>query len=427
MDQYKVRPLGQIVKTVSVPGSKSMTNRALFMASMAGGISVLSGILISDDSKVFLESLKEMGFMVTLDEEHNIVTLKGQNGMIPAKNPSIYVGSAGTAARFLTSMLALSDTEATIQCSEQMKARPMGPLFHALEKLGAEFTYLGRPEHLPVIVKGRSVLCHNNEVDLDISESTQFLSALLMSAPLLQEGLNIHITSDKKTGAYIKITQKMMEEFGVSSEFLIDSYKVSGEEHYITGRYQIEPDVSAACYFYAAAALTGSSIQVRNVHFDSMQGDIQFLHLLQKMGCDVTEEADGVRVTGRKDLNYKAVNIDMNDFSDQAITLAAMAPYLNGVTRICNVGHIRKQESDRMHAIVTELRKTGITCYEEGDDIVIHSGIPKPAVIETYDDHRMSMGFSLLGLRTPGIVIEDPKCCSKTFKNYYSVLESLYE
>lgn len=428
MERYCVKPFTHpIEKTVTVPGSKSMTNRALFMAAMASGKSVLKGVLLSDDSRVFLGSLSSLGFEVLIDEEGKVVTLTGEGGHIPVNNATIYVGSAGTAARFLTAMLALSEGEATINCSEQMKNRPMKPLFDALTALGATFTYLGEEGFLPVHVKGRGKNGLLNEVELDISKSTQFLSALLMSAPLLREGLKIHIVSAKKQGSYINITRKMMENFGVCSDFDGESYHVQGTEHYMAGEYIIEPDVSAACYFYALAALTGSSIIVKNVHFNSLQGDIKFLDVLQKIGCTVTDEPEGVKVTGKNDLCYEAVDINMNDFSDQTMTLAAMAPFMKGTTIIRNVGHIRLQESDRMQAILNELSRVGIECFSEGDDLIIKSGKIHGADIETYEDHRMAMAFSLLGLKTEGIVIMDPMCCSKTFKEYFEVLDSLYE
>lgn len=428
MEQYIVRPMiHPIEKEVTVPGSKSMTNRALFMAAMASGKSVLKGVLLSDDSRVFLGSLSSLGFEVIIDEEGKSVTLTGEGGRIPINNATIYVGSAGTAARFLTALLALSDGEATINCSEQMKARPMKPLFDALSALGATFTYLEQEGFLPVHVKGRAKSCMANEVSLDISKSTQFLSALLMSAPLLKNGLKICITSEKKQGSYINITRKMMENFGVHSAFDGENYTVAGTEQYLSGEYNIEPDVSAACYFYALAALTGSSIIVRGVHFDSMQGDVKFLEVLKKIGCTVSDTPEGIKVIGKSDLAYEAVDINMNDFSDQTMTLAAMAPFMCGTTVIRNVGHIRLQESNRMQAIINELNKAGIECREEGDDLIIKSGKVRSTNIATYEDHRMAMAFSLLGLRTEGIVILDPMCCSKTFKEYFEVLDSLYE
>lgn len=427
LKDYDVRTVTKPVNTaVTVPGSKSMTNRSLFMAAMASGKSVLKGVLMSEDAQMFLKSLESLGFPLDIDEENCTVTLTGMGGRIPTKDATIYVGSAGTAARFLTAILALGDSTATIQCSEQMSRRPMRPLFEALETLGAKFTYLGEEGYLPVKVQGCGRKPVKNEVDIDISESTQFLSALLMSAPLVEGGLHIHITSEKKTGSYVRITQRMMQDFGVNVAFDGCDYTVEAVEQYRAGEYQIEPDVSAACYFYGFAALTGSSVVVRNVHRDSMQGDIRFLEIMEEIGCSVEETPEGIRVTGRADLCYPAITKDMNDFSDQTMTVAAIAPYLTGTTRICNVGHIRKQESDRMEAIIQALTGAGIVCYAEGDDLVIESGIPHATEIATFDDHRVAMAFSLLGLRTGGIRILDYRCCKKTFKDYFKVLDAMY-
>lgn len=441
---YECRMLEHpITASVTVPGSKSMTNRALFMAAMAQGESVLEGVLFSDDSRHFLQSLQSMGFDVRIEEKEARVTLTGLGGQIPQENPQIDVGSAGTAARFLTAMLALGNRKAVINCSEQMKARPMLPLFAALTELGARFEYLEEEGHLPVLVTGRkyalnqvaisetaiseTVIQAPGEIDLDISRSTQFLSALLMSAPLLQEGLRIRITSEKKTGSYIRITQKMMEQFGCTVVFDGADYIIGTGVAYRAGHYDIEPDVSAAAYFYALAALTGSSVQVKGVMPDSMQGDMKFIGLLEQLGCTVREESDGIRVTGKENLKYPGLTIDMNDYSDQTMTMAAIAPFCTGITRICNVGHIRGQESDRMQAIVNELTRMQVPCHIEGDDLVIEPHMPQPALVETYEDHRMAMAFALVGLRAPGIRIHDPECCRKTFENYFQVLDQLYE
>lgn len=427
MTEYKVRPFVNPIRAqVEVPGSKSMTNRALFMAAMAKETTLLKGVLFSDDSRFFLSSLQSLGFDVHIDEEKKEVVIHGTGGKIPNKEPEIYVGSAGTAARFLTAFLALNDVNGVIHCSEQMAKRPMKSLFDALTSLGAEFEWLGEKDHLPVRVRGKKQDV-KTEVNIDISKSTQFLSALMMSGPLFEEGLTITVTSHKKTGSYVRITQKMMEQFGCQVVFDGNSYLVLPHSSYECKEYQIEPDVSAADYFYAMALLTGSAILVKNVYFDSMQGDIKLLDVFRQMGCDVREEEAGIRVTGRTDMQYDAVTVDMNDFSDQTMTLATVAAYLKGVTRICNVGHIRGQESNRMLAIVTELNKVGIECFEDGDDLVIRGGIPKAAAMDTYEDHRMAMAFSLLGLRTEGIVIKDPLCCRKTFENYFTVLDSLID
>lgn len=416
--------------TVTVPGSKSMTNRALLLAALSNETSQLRGVLFSDDSRHFLESLLSLGFDLKINETEKIVELQGCGGRIPKKTATINVGSAGTAARFLTAMLALSDGHYTILCSEQMKARPMAELFEILTGLGAKITYLETEGHLPVEIVGRgkaedSALDNTIHISLDISRSTQYLSALLMMAPVLPQNMAIHIKSKKKGGSYIEITRRMLEGFGVHTDFDGETYTVKGNQEIHIDDYYIEPDVSAACYFYGIAAITGGKIIVKNVFPISMQGDMKFIYLLEQLGCLIEETPNGIAVTGPKDGNYVGIDVDMNDFSDQALTLAALAAFATTETRIRNVGHIRGQECNRMAAIVNELNKCGITAREEGDDIIIPAGTPHGAVIETYEDHRVAMAFTLLSLKIEGIVIDNPMCCRKTFEDFYIVLDKL--
>lgn len=441
-EQYLVKKIDNpIYWEVEVPGSKSMTNRALLMAALTEGRVELEGVLFSDDSRYFLSSLQSLGFELRIDENEKKVSVTGCNGNIPKKEAEIYVGSAGTAARFLTAMLGLSDGTYTIQASEQMKKRPMKPLFDLLERLGAKITYLEQEGNLPVQIRGCRWIegkagensfgqQKENEagrlyLELDISKSTQFLSAMLLISPMVKQGLDIHITSEKTDGSYIRITRKMLEEAGVTVAFDGENYSVPAVASYGKLHYRIEPDVSAACYFYGAAAITGGSALVKNVHSDNSQGDMRFLEVLQKMGCKVEEKEQGIRVTGPAVGEMRGIEINMNDFSDQALTLAAIAPYANSKVRITGIKHIRLQESDRLHAMATELGKTGICCAEEQSAITIFPGQPKAAVIETYEDHRVAMAFSLLGLRADGIVIDNPGCCKKTFEEYFEILENL--
>lgn len=416
------KPISGIVK---VPGSKSMTNRALLLATLSKKDSKLSGVLFSDDSRHFLMCLEQLGFRLQIDELNKTVTMQGTGGNIPNKTGSINVGSAGTAARFLTALLALSDGEYIIDCSEQMKKRPMKPLFDALTEMGASFTFLEEEGFLPARVIGNGGTC--TDVTMDISKSTQFLSALLMVAPLTKNGLRIKITSEKKDGAYIRITRKMMEQFGAKVDFDGEVYEVLGDQEVVVGDYYIEPDVSAACYFYAIAALLGGSITVKNVLNSSMQGDMKFLGALKQLGCKVEETEVGITVSGPNGGVYEGIDIDMNDFSDQSLTMAALAAYATTPTVIRNVGHTRLQECNRMAAIVNELNRVGVNCIEEGDDLRITPGEIKPAIIETYEDHRVAMAFSLLGLKSEGIIINNPDCCKKTFEEYFEVLDELLD
>lgn len=426
---YKVKKLTRPVDwVVEVPGSKSMTNRALLMAALADGKTTLKGVLFSDDSRNFLGSLKSLGFDVEIDEAAKVVSVTGLNGRIPVTEGEIYVGSAGTAARFLTAMLAMAEGSFVVNASEQMKKRPMKPLFDVLTDMGAEITCLENEGFLPVRVKGIGGRLPAHEmcrVKLDISKSTQFLSALMLISPMVKQGLHIEITSERKDGSYIRITRKMMEQLGAQVDFDGTSYTMKAGIAYMPGCYQIEPDVSAACYFYAAAALTGGRAIVKNVTWECMQGDLKFISLLEQMGCTVKDSPEGIEVRGAEGGRLKGLTVDMKDFSDQTMTLAAIAPYADGDVRIENIGHIRLQESDRIHAIATELTRMGVSCEEEPEAVNIHPSMPKPAVVQTYDDHRMAMAFALTGLRTAGIEIADPMCCRKTFEEYFEVLDSL--
>ena len=432
MEKYFVPKIDTPLEgVVTVPGSKSMTNRALLLATLSEEESVLRGVLFSDDSRHFLACLQSLGFLLEIDENEKVVKIKGTGGRIPYNTGTIDVGSAGTAARFLTAMLALSDGEYTVMCSEQMEKRPMAELFNVLTEMGARFEYLKNDGHLPAKVIGNGGVC--KDITMDISRSTQFLSAMLMVTPVTRSGIRIRITSEKKTGAYIKITMDMLREFGINVTFDGEEYIVDGNQKAVIGDYYSEPDVSAACYFYAMTPLLGIPVCVEHVHFESLQGDVEFLHILEKMGCSAQETENGVLLlppagqtdTGTQVPAFHGITVDMSSCSDQVITLAAIAPFADSPTCITGIGHIRFQESDRIHAICTELTRMGIHCEETQDSITIYPGMPHPCTVATYDDHRMAMGFALTGLRAEGIVIDDPVCCRKTFENYFEVLDQV--
>lgn len=412
--------------TVSVPGSKSITNRALLLATLAQGSSTLKGCLFSDDSRHFLKCIQTLGFETKVDENKAEITVTGLGGRIPVSEASIYVGSAGTAARFLTAYLGITPGTWHLDASEQMRRRPMGPLIRALESLGCEIICHKEPDCFPFTLKSKGF--GKDNVSIDIGNSSQFLSALLIASALSEKDMNIEVLGTHGM-AYIHMTTAMMEQFGVLAAKENSSkentlYKVTAGQTYRALDYQIEPDLSAACYFYAAAALLGISVIVKHVTKDSMQGDLQFLDLLVQMGCRLTENPEGLMITGPAGGKLKGITADMSSFSDQAITLAALAPFSDGPTTITGIGHIRFQESDRLHAIVTELGKMGIQCVETKDSVTIYPGTPTPCAVDTYEDHRMAMGFSLIGLRIPGMVIKDPYCCRKTFENYFDVLDN---
>ena len=432
MSDITIRPFPKNHKkeySVEVPGSKSITNRALLLAALAKGKSTLSGVLFSDDSRHFLQSLVSLGFQVEIDEAAKQVTVYGEGGNIPNKEAAINVGSAGTAARFLTAFLGISVCNCRINASEQMKKRPMKELFSALTTLGSSFSFPEKEDFLPVEFHNSAPLSAT-EVTVDIDKSSQFLSALLISACLFLGDFTVHVTGTHGM-AYIDMTVAMMQQFGVRVEKPdASTFFIPGGQSYSARDYFIEPDMSAACYFYAMAPLLGVSVTVPHIPEQSLQGDVKFLDVLKQMGCTVFYDASKGSFTaiGREDGPFSGVSVNLGAFSDQTMTLAAIAPFATGKTTITGISHIKYQECDRYHAIINELTRVGIRCTEinEGDGLEIEPGTPQPAEIETYDDHRMAMAFSLLGLRTEGIVIKNAQCCRKTFEIYFDVLNSLY-
>lgn len=426
---------------VSAPGSKSITNRALLLATLASGISTLRGALFSDDSRHFLKCIQELGFEAEADEENKTFRVRGLGGALPRPEASLYVGSAGTAARFLTACLGVSRGIYHMDASKQMRRRPMAPLLASLEELGCEIIYEGEAGHFPFTLKGRGF--GKKRIDVDINHSSQFLSALLIASCLSPEDMTIQIQGEHGM-SYIGITTRMMEQFGVHAAPLyycagngenhacrgcVNStrpmgYRIAAGQRYRALDYQVEPDVSAACYFYALGALLGVPVSVMQVKRESMQGDIAFLDTLTRMGCELLEREDGLLLQPPAGGRLNGVTVDMSSCSDQAITLAAIAPYAESPTTITGIGHIRFQECDRLSAVSTELGRMGIRCETTQDSITVYPGTPTPCTVRTYQDHRMAMGFALTGLRTPGIVIDNPGCCGKTFEDYFETLEA---
>lgn len=400
---YEVRKINGKIKNksavVHVPGSKSITARALLLAALADGESVLYGAQLSDDCATFIAAVKAIGIGVYVDG--TTVKVQGCGGRVPKTSGEIYVGSAGTAARFLTAICAFSDGEFKLTSSEQMQKRPQAALIAALKTLGAEFEFLNEENCFPFIVRGTK--CAACEVAVDITKSSQYLSALLMAGVLAGKPLTVKTVGSHGMD-YVNMTLDMMWSFGVSVEERGGEYTVCGG--YSAKKYDIEPDVSAACYFYAVNRLLGTDIKVAGVFPHTMQGDIKFINLIK---------------------NFNGGVVDMSAFSDQALTLAAVAPYLEEPTEICGVSHIRGQECDRIAAIVHNLTAMGVKCEEREDGVKIYPCTPHGAEIETFGDHRVAMAFSLCGLMTDGIVINNAEVCSKTFKEYFEVLDNLIE
>ena len=420
---YAVPPVQRPVNAeVEIPGSKSITNRALLLAALSDCMVTLNNVLFSDDSRNFLQSLIRLGFPVAFNEAAHSVQIIGRNGLIPQRTAAIYVGSAGTAARFLTAMLAAGGGEYLVEASEQMNARPMAPLLHALREQGTQFHFLAKPYALPYRMKSQGL--KGGAVRLTATQSSQFLSALLMVGCFAAADLEITLQGELPARPFVAMTLRMMGEFGVKAvNHDFERFTVAAGQRYRGIDYNIEPDLSNAGYFFAMAALTGGTVLVRGASLDTLQGDIKLLDILKQMGCKIRAEADGLRVTGPADGRFPGVDVDMSGLPDQTPTVAALAPFATSPTVIRNIGFIRYHESDRLTAIINELTRLGIRAEIAGDGLVIHPGTPRPAELETYDDHRMAMALALIGLRTPGIVIKNPDCTAKTFERYFDVFE----
>lgn len=406
--------------SIDIPGSKSLTNRALLLGALARGRSRLTNVLFSDDTHVMVECLRRLGFAVQVEEPELMMIVEGRGGEIPAESAELFVGGAGTAARFLTAMVGLGSGRYTIDGTERMRERPIQDLLDALGMLGVEaVAERGTP---PVVVDARGMRGGRATVRGDTS--SQFLSALLMAAPYAQDDVEIVLEGRLVESPYVEMTLSVMEAFGVRVEREgLRRFLVRSGGCYRAREYAIEPDASAAAYFFAAAAVTGGRVRVPGLSASSLQGDARFVDLLEEMGCRVVRGESFLEVVGTGVL--RGIAADLSEMSDQTMTLAAIAPFADGPTRIRGVAHIRHQESDRLAATATELRRLGQDVEESDDGLVILPKPLRPAVVQTYDDHRMAMAFAVIGLRAPGIAIADPGCVAKTFPHFFDRLENL--
>ena len=419
--------------SVRVPGSKSLTNRALLLAALAEGTTTLENALFSDDSRYFAEALRCLGFEVTLDPPHARMTVVGLGGRIPAESASLFIGNAGTAARFLTAFLTLGRGKYLLDGDARMRERPIGDLVESLTQIGAKVRPVATENRLRVT--DYSIICPPIEIHssglpggktkLAGHISSQFLSALLMVAPYARSPVEIEVTTELNSKPYVDMTLSIMQDFGVTVERQgYERFRISPARYSPLPAYPIESDASAASYFFAAAALCGGTVWVENISRASLQGDIRFLDVLEQMGCIVQEDGHSIGVSGCSPL--RGLDMDMRDIPDTAQTLAAIAPFASSPTRIRGIASARLKETDRIHAVCVELQRLGVQVEEHDDGMTIYPCSSfEPAVVRTYNDHRMAMAFSLVGLRVPGIVIENPACVSKTFPNFFEVLATL--
>jgi 3-phosphoshikimate 1-carboxyvinyltransferase len=416
---------GPVRGRIRPPGSKSITNRALVCAALARGESTLIGALDSEDTRVMIGALGQLGLRVEVREEGRTLVVHGRGGRIPASTAELFVGNSGTTIRFLTALCALGHGQYRLDGVPRMRERPIGDLLAALNQLGAICRGAIREGFPPVEMRAAGLAGGQASVRGDIS--SQFLSGLLMAAPYAADDVELSVEGELVSKPYVLMTLRLMQDFGVRVEAKLDlsGMRVPARQQYVGRTYDIEPDASAASYFWAAAAITGGEVTVEGLTATSLQGDVRFALCLEQMGCRVVTDAGGITVSGRAE---RGIDVDMNAISDTVQTLAAVALFADGPTTIRGVGHIRHKETDRIGDLARELRKLGATVEELPDGLRIQppaSPGHRGAEIATYHDHRMAMSLALAGLRIPGVVILDPGCTAKTYPRYFDDLAKL--
>ena len=421
-DTVAITPSGPLDAVIRPPGSKSITNRALVCAALAAGRSKLTGCLDSEDTRVMLAALRQLGIAIDVDALRQTVTVEGCDGKIPKTDADLFVANSGTTVRFLTAMLALGQGTFRLDGTPRMRERPIDDLLESLAQLGVDAKSEAASGCPPVIVRAAGLRGGRATIRGDIS--SQFLSGLLMAAPYAERPVELAVEGPLVSQPYVRMTLNVMKAFGVDVDATdLARLVVPRGARYHGREYAVEPDASAASYFWAAAAIVGGQVTVTGLSRDSLQGDVAFVDLLARMGCQVIDAGEAITVRGGGPLH--GVEVDMNAISDTVQTLAAVALFADGPTTITGVAHIRHKETDRIAALATELRKLGAEVHERADGLRI---VPRPlrgAVIDTYDDHRMAMSLALVGLRVPGVVIRDPACTAKTYPNYFADLARL--
>ncbi|WP_448556653.1 3-phosphoshikimate 1-carboxyvinyltransferase [Thalassotalea montiporae] len=421
MEQLTLQPINKIDGEVFLPGSKSLSNRALLIAALAKGTTKITNLLVSEDIEHMLNALTSLGIEYQLSDCGTECIVAGNGGFFKAEAPlELYLGNAGTAMRPLCAALAASEGEFVLTGEPRMKERPIGHLVDSLNQLNADIEYLENTNYPPLKIKGKTL--GGDRVTIDGSISSQFLTAILMIAPLLPTDTNIEIEGELVSKPYIDITLDIMAKFGVDVENQnYQSFIVKGQQSYqARERYMVEGDASSASYFLAAGAIKGGEITVHGVGTSSVQGDKHFADVLEKMGAEVIWQEESITVKGKP---LMAVDMDMNHIPDAAMTIATAALFAKGTTSIRNIYNWRVKETDRLSAMATELRKVGAV-VEEGEDYI---SVTPPeslthAAIDTYNDHRVAMCFSLVALSDTPVTINDPKCTAKTFPDYFDKL-----
>jgi len=428
VERLLIEPRGPIAARPAVPGSKSITNRALLLAALAAGESRLRGGLESDDTVVMRRALQTMGIGLhaetdpTTGAEDWFVT--GRGGRFEAPDHALDCGNSGTTVRFLTAALTLAEAPIVVDGNARMRERPISDLVAALRALGAKLTVEGAADCPPVRVHGGGL--PGGTALIDGSRSSQYVSAVLQAAPFAHADVELAFKDEVIVSRpYIDLTLEVMRDFGADAHWTEDDrLRVRAGTAYTARDYTIEPDASSAAYPFAAAAIAGGTATVAGVRADSLQADFKILGLLERMGCDVTRDGDTVTVTGPDGPLRALGEVDMNDFPDAVLAYAVVCCFADGPTTIQDVYNLRIKETDRLAALETELRKLGVSAEAGHDWLRIEPGPMHGAEIETYDDHRIAMSFALAGLRVPGVVILNPGCVSKTWPGYFEAFSA---
>ncbi len=424
IEQKHLKPIGSVSGSVTLPGSKSLSNRVLLLAALAEGETRVENLLDSDDIRHMLAALDKLGVQVELSADKTSARVRGIGGRFKAPSLDLFLGNAGTAFRPLTAVLAASELDAVLGGEPRMEERPIGHLVDALRALGAEVAYLKREGYPPLKINGRAIA--GGRVEIDGSISSQFLTALLMAAPLFDGDSEIHIKGELVSKPYIDITLDVMQRFGITvanQDYRV--FNVKGNQRYVSpGRIMVEGDASSASYFIAAAAINGGTIEINGVGKASVQGDIGFARVMEQVGAHI-DWYDEKLVVSKGSL--RGVDIDANAIPDAAMTLATVALFADGPTAIRNIYNWRVKETDRLHAMATELKKLGAEVVEGDDFIEITPPvrIEPDVAIDTYNDHRIAMCFAMVAVGGVPVIINDPKCTEKTFPTFFSVLESV--
>ncbi|MEO2266024.1 3-phosphoshikimate 1-carboxyvinyltransferase [Pseudoalteromonas sp. YIC-656] len=423
MDSLRLEPIKQVNGEVVLPGSKSLSNRILLLAALCNGTTKVTNLLDSDDIRHMLGALAEMGVAVELNNDKTQAIVHGQGGKLHTPNAPLFLGNAGTAFRPLTAVLAATQGEFELTGEPRMEERPIGHLVDALQSLGADVSYLKSKDYPPLAIKGKTLA--GGEVVIDGSISSQFLTALLMAAPLFSGDTTISIKGELVSKPYIDITIGVMAKFGISvTNNNYESFVVKGGQHYVSpGEIMVEGDASSASYFVAAAAINGGEITIHGVGSQSVQGDIGFAKVMEQVGADIEWHSDKL-IVRKGELN--GVDIDANAIPDAAMTLATVALFAKGKTAIRNIYNWRVKETDRLFAMATELKKLGAEVVEGHDYIEITPVVElQDVAIDTYNDHRIAMCFSMVAVGGWPVTINDPGCTAKTFPTYFDTLASI--